>query len=195
MIDEEVGPDPRPRVDVGARPLVGVLGHHARQQRHVPPVERVGDPLQRNHQHARVGKDDFLDAAGGGIALVGSDDVGVDGAADVGKFPEQVHRQCPGGSGGLWVPGEPETLFEFGHEALVDLADPPGGGDGDGVPVERFLVEEPREEQPHEVGTQPVDRFLGRQVGAVEMIDAAIPFVGAEQRGGDVSERLSHEAL
>ena len=192
VVDEEMRADLRAGMDVGARALMRVLGHHARQQRNFAAIERVGDPLQGDDEHAGVGEDDFLDAAGGRITLVGGDDVGVDGAADVGEFTEQFHRQRPGGAGGIGVAGKPQALLEFGDETPVDLADAFGGGGRDGILAERILVEEAREQQAHAVGTQPVDRLLGRQVGAVEVIDAAVPLVGTEQRVGDVLERLGH---
>ena len=87
---------------------------------------------------------------------------------------------------------KPKALFEFGDETPVNVTNPFGGGRRDGILAEWILVEEPGKQQTHEVGAQPVDRLLGRQIGAVEMIDAAIPLVGAEQRVGDVRKRLGH---
>src|SRR5690606_9019094 len=81
VVDEEVGADLGAGVDVGAGAFVGILGEHPGQQRDLEVVEEMGDALQRDHQHAGVGEDDFLDAARGRVAAVGGLHVGLhDGA-------------------------------------------------------------------------------------------------------------------
>ena len=45
---------------------------------------------------------------------------------------------------------------------------------------EGALFEEPGEQQVHEIGGEVVDRFVGGQVNAVEVIDAAVASVGGE---------------
>ena len=76
-------------MDVDAGPLVRVLRQHAREQRHAEVVEHMGQPLERDGQHARVGEDDFLDAARGGIACVGGVDVGLDEFAQLRELGEK----------------------------------------------------------------------------------------------------------
>jgi hypothetical protein len=54
---------------------------------------------------------------------------------------------------------------------------------------ERLLLEKSGEEQVHEVGGQAVNRLVGRQINAVEVVDAPVFVIGREEGALDVVER------
>jgi len=78
------------------------------------------------------------------------------------------------------VAGVPQRLFDVICESGLDRCEPRGGDGGDILFAHRLLLEEAREEQVHEIGGEPVNRVLGRQVDTVEVVDAAFGFVGGE---------------
>ena len=70
MVDDEAPADGGARVDVHAGALVGELGEQAGQQRHAQRVQRVRHAEDGDGVEARVGEDDFIHAARGGVGLV-----------------------------------------------------------------------------------------------------------------------------
>ena len=85
MVDEELLADGRAGVDVDARLRVGVLGHHARQQRHAELVEHVGQAVDGDGVEAGVAEDDLVEALGRGVAPVGRAHVARGEAAHLGQ--------------------------------------------------------------------------------------------------------------
>ena len=84
VVDEEMRADARAGMEIAAGAFVGIFGEHARQQRNAEPVKLVRETLHGDREHAGVGEDDLLEAAGGGIAAVGGVDVGLDNFAQRG---------------------------------------------------------------------------------------------------------------
>ena len=70
VVDEEAGADAGAGVDVDAGLGVGVLGHHARDQRHAQQQQLVGDAIDRDRLQAGIAEDDLVMALGRRVALV-----------------------------------------------------------------------------------------------------------------------------
>ena len=66
---------------------VGVLGHHARDQRHAQQQQLVGEAIDRDRLQAGIAEDDLVIALGGRVALEGGLHVLL-----------QHHAQCPAGA-------------------------------------------------------------------------------------------------
>ena len=190
VVDEKVFADARAGVEIGAGAFVGVFGEHAGQKRHAEAVEFVGEALQRDDQDAGVGQDDLLGGARGGISGVGGLDVGLDDAAQLGQAGQhgvgdfrrlEVGRGGIERAGGVGGPGEAERFLQVGAEAGADFLQPASGHGRDVFATEGLGLEEAREKQVHDVRGEAVDRGLGGQVAAVEVVDAALGFVGAKQ--------------
>ena len=69
VVDEEILADLRTGVDVDTCRAVGVLAHDARDERDLALIELVRHAVDEDRVQAGVGEDDFLLAAGGGIAV------------------------------------------------------------------------------------------------------------------------------
>ena len=76
VVDDHGVPERRAGVDVDARPFVGPLGQHARQDRHAEFVEAVGDAVDGDGLEAGVRQDHLVNAFGRGVAAL--DGSGVD---------------------------------------------------------------------------------------------------------------------
>ena len=83
VVDEEIVADGGAGVDVDAGEVVGVLGHDARDERHLGFVEFVGDAVDADGEKAGVGEDDFIGVGGGGVAVKSGLDVGCEGRARI----------------------------------------------------------------------------------------------------------------
>ena len=162
VIDEKMSADEGAWVNVGAGALVGVLREHAGQERDPEFVEYVRETLNRDRQHARIGEDDFLDAARGGIPLVSGGDVGLDDAAQLRETPERFGRESGGTRRRFGLAGEAQAFFEFGGEALFETGEESVDVGGHGVFLERGRFEIAREKQVHVIAGKRVDRFLRR---------------------------------
>ncbi|CAB5709211.1 Uncharacterised protein [Comamonas aquatica] len=93
VVDEAARTDLRTGVDVDARLPMGQLGHDARQQRQVQPVEGVGDAVVDEGQHAGVAQHHLVHAARGRVAVEGSQHVGVQQLAQAGQLLRKgLHR-------------------------------------------------------------------------------------------------------
>ena len=75
VVDEEAPADRRTRVDVDPGPIVRVLGHDPRQQRHAKPVQLVSDAEDRERPDRGIGDHDLVEASRGRVAGVGRGDV------------------------------------------------------------------------------------------------------------------------
>ena len=177
VVDEKVRADLRAGMNVGAGALVGVFRKHARQERYAELVHHMGQALERDDQDARIGEDDFLDAARGGVAMVGGGDVGLDDLAHFRQAAKRLHGELARPRARLGLMGKAQALLDLGGHARGDFPEAPLDEGAHTPAGDGALLEKPREEHVHQVRGQPVDRFLGRQVGAVEMIDAAVSFV------------------
>ena len=69
MIDEKPPADRGAGMDIDAGLAVGVLGHHAGDQRDVETIKLVGHAINGHGRKARVAKDDLVGALGGRVAL------------------------------------------------------------------------------------------------------------------------------
>ena len=96
VVDEEIIADGGAGMDVDARELMGVFRHHPGQQRHLQFKQPVGQPEDGDGLEGRIGQKDLLVGAGGGVALVGGLDVGVQRLCDA---AETVHKGAGGGLG------------------------------------------------------------------------------------------------
>ena len=89
--------------------------------------------------------------------------------------------------------GEAEAFFQFGDEAGVDLPQHAADPGRQVAPLGANLAEVPREKEVHQVPREDVDGFLRGQVGAVEVVDAAVGLVGGQQAGLYIVERHAEE--
>jgi len=163
------------RVKVHAGALMAVFGEHARQQRHAEPVELVGDTLERDGQHARVGEDDLLDVARGRVAGVGGLHVGLHHAADFGQLGQQGGGDPAGVDAGRRNPWRKADFFSTSvvrrSPILANAAIEPGRHIVLGQAV---AFEIARKQHMHEIAGQLGHAVLGGQIDAVQMVDAAI---------------------
>ncbi len=90
VVDEEAGADAGAGMDVDAGLGVGMLGHHARNQRHAEQQDLVGDAVNGDGLEAGIAEDDLVEALGGRVALEGGLDVLLQDQADVGHALEQL---------------------------------------------------------------------------------------------------------
>ena len=89
VIDKEVFANRCARVDVDSRFGMRVFGHEARQNRHMQQVKLMGDAEDGGCHEAGVSEDDFVKAAGGWVAVVGSVQVGFQEFADLRNLREE----------------------------------------------------------------------------------------------------------
>ena len=80
VVDEEPLADRRAGVDVDARLRVGELGHDARDDRHLQPIELVRQPVDRHGVEPRIGHHDLHRARRRRVALIGGLHVRLDEA-------------------------------------------------------------------------------------------------------------------
>ena len=66
----------RARVDVDAGVAVGVLGQHARHERHLAALQLVRQPVDGDGEEAGIGEDHLVDGVRGGVAV--ADRLGVE---------------------------------------------------------------------------------------------------------------------
>ena len=57
-------------MDVDARLAVGVLGHHAGNERNTQVIKNVGQAIHGDRGHARIAKHDLIQALGRRVAIV-----------------------------------------------------------------------------------------------------------------------------
>ena len=69
VVDEEVGADGGPGVDVDTGAAVGIFGHDPGDHGHPLAVQQVGDAIDKDGEQPRIGKDDLLPGGGGGVGL------------------------------------------------------------------------------------------------------------------------------
>ena len=92
VIDEEPPADGRSGMDVDPGPVMGVLGHDPRQQRHPEGVQLVSDPEDGERPNRGVGHDDLVEAARRRIAGIGGLDVLGEHATHRGHALEHLPR-------------------------------------------------------------------------------------------------------
>ena len=90
VVDEEAGADAGAGMDVDAGLGVGMLGHHARDQRYAEQQDLMGDAVNGDRLEAGIAEDDLVVALGGRVALEGGLDVLLQDQADVGQALEQL---------------------------------------------------------------------------------------------------------
>ena len=184
MIDEKMRSDFRSGMNIRACALMRELRDHAGKQCDAHLVEDMSNALERDDQDTRVGQYDLLNASCGRIAIVGGADISLHSLPQVRKRLQKVYCVLLGLCGGTGVLFKAETLFDFRHELAVDQLDAPRGDGGNRLCGQWRGLEESRKEEVHQLYAELVERFLGRQVGAFQVIDSAIGFVGREQRAG-----------
>ena len=70
VVDKEVLADGCTRMDVNARFGVGVFCHESRENRNMQKVEFMGNAVDGRCHEAGIGEDDFVEAAGCGVAVI-----------------------------------------------------------------------------------------------------------------------------
>ena len=86
------GPIRAPGVDVDAGARVGVLRHHARDQRDAQQQQLVGDAVDRDRFQAGIAEDDLVIALRRRVAFEGGLHVVIEQIADVRQLAEQLDR-------------------------------------------------------------------------------------------------------
>ena len=89
VIDEEIPADRRAGMDIDARVAMRVLGHHARQERHLQRVQTMRQPVNADRLEGGIGQHDLLAAARGGVAVIGGLNVGFQRFGDAGQRVEK----------------------------------------------------------------------------------------------------------
>lgn len=90
MIDKEVLADGCARMDIDARFGMGVFGHETRENGYMQKVKLVGDAVNRCRHKAWVGEDNFVEAAGSRVAIVGGVQVGFKAFANQWNLGEKL---------------------------------------------------------------------------------------------------------
>ena len=184
MVDEEVGADRGTGMDVDPCAAVGPFGHHAWKKGDILLVEQVRDALDGDRLETGVRQNDLLETARCGIAREGGFDIGLEQGTHGGNSGEK-----PLGDGrGLSVrvgllrgfftdaKADGDRRLKLDCDPVNDLLGRIGkllGGDG-------LLGEESREEQVKQIVGERGDRFLGRKVRPVDMVDPAAFPVGIQ---------------
>ncbi len=147
---------------------------------------------------AGVGDDHFLFAEGCGVAVVGGFGVGMEQFADAGQAGEEfegygarnraqaLSRQI--GRGVVF-----EALGDFGFEAAKDGFDQRRGLRSEFRGMHKLFVEEARKEEPEQVGGDERNGALGRQVLAVQVVDAAYAGIGGHEAVGELGNVQRHK--
>ena len=90
-------------MDIDTCLRMGMFRHDAREQWQAQEIQFVRHPVMDHRENAGIAEQDFIDAACGGVALIGGDDVSVEDCPDArqshGELPDKV------GSVGLNVGG------------------------------------------------------------------------------------------
>ena len=177
MIDKKVGANPRAGMQIHPRAAMGPFGHDPWNERDVFQIKLMGQPLDCDRLHERIGDDNFFLAEGGGIAVVSRFGIGAQDLANAWQAAEEFQGQLAGGRAQL-LPGQ--TLGGRILEALGNFIFKPAqhrihqrnhfdlqlGG------VDRLLIEKAGEKQPREVNRNRSDGRFGRQILSVQMVDA-----------------------
>ena len=201
MVDEEAGADGRAGVDVDTGAAVGVFGHDPRDERRIPQIKFMGEPVGGDGCHARVAEYDLVMALGRGIPVVGRFHVAHEQLSD----PGDRLQEFEGDPVGDFLAGRRILLPARGvvHQASGDFLPQP---DIDGVhqPVdekghvlrhERFVPEIPRETKDQQVSQDAVNPFPRRQVISIFAVQAADRVVGLYDLGcqrAEMAARLRH---
>lgn len=194
VVDEEVFADDCAWVDVDAGAGVGPFRHHAWDEGEAHLVEDVGHALRGDGFEAGVGENDFVAAAGGRVAIEGGPDILVEEGADGGDLVHEAADEAVGHGGGIvwrgWLGGEAgEDLVA---EPLHDVGDPAFGQVGNVFGLDGFRFKEAWEEDFEKVAAEGGDGTFRREVGAVEVVDAAEFAVGSEKFVGDAGGLALH---
>ena len=196
VVDEKVRADLGPGMEVDAGATVCPFAHDARDQRHAQPVELVRHPLHRDRLDERIRHDDLLVADGGGVAGVGGLDIGPEPLADGGKAAEELGGEFAGHLPRLGRLAAGRLVLDaLGNLILQPAADAVHqhgnlhlqlGG------LDRFLVKKTGQQQSQQVGRDCRDGELGRQIAAVQVVDAAHLGVGGDQAVGQLCDACAH---
>ena len=178
-------------MEVHSRSAVSPLRHDAWDERNVFQVKLVRHPLHRDGFDERIGDDDLLDTQRGRVTVVGCFRISLEQLADPRKVGQKIHRQGVGQGA--------QFLFRdaFGRgvlEAFVDLVLQPAQNGihqgGNFHPqlggMDRFLIEETRENQAEQIECDGGNRTFGGKILSVEMVDAAAAGVGGNQLIGQL---------
>ena len=92
MINEKMVADRCAGMDVDAGAGVRPLRHHPGNQRHLQPVQDMGEPMDRHRFEAGIAEDDLVEGPYGGVAVVGRLDVGREHLSQLGDPLEKLDR-------------------------------------------------------------------------------------------------------
>lgn len=197
VVDEEVFADDCAWVDVDAGAGVGPFRHHARDEGETHLVEDVGHALGGDGFESGVGQNDFVAAACGRVAIERGLDILVEEGADGGYLVHEAADEAVGHGGGIvwrgWLGGEAgEDLVA---EPLHDIRDPASGQVGNVFGLDGFRFKESWEEDFEKVAAEGGDCAFRREVGTVEVVDAAEFAVGSEKFVGDAGGLALHGSV
>ncbi len=92
VIDEKVFANPGTGMNVDAGLFVSPLGHHPRDERHIKRGQFVRDAVHRDRFETGIAENDFIRCLAGGVAIVGSLNVGGERAAHFRDSFQQLDR-------------------------------------------------------------------------------------------------------
>ena len=81
---------------------------------------------------------------------------------------------------------EAQAFFDLGVQPLLDAGEKSGNEIRHVFFHEAAVIEIARKQQMHAIARENVNRLLGRQIHAIEVVDPAIRFVGGEEGGADL---------
>ena len=183
VVDEEVLADLRAGVDVDAGAAVGVLGHDARDERHVLHVQLVRDAVHEDGEEARIAEDDLFLALGGRVAVEGRLHVGQQDALDFRQAAEERGADLIDARVQLFrcqAAAEQQRLAQLAAQRILDaderFADEVLGVDARG----RFVAEVTREHDAaqvlHDVHDGKLVREMLVRVGEEDLLALAVVF-------------------
>ena len=188
--------DRGPRVDVDAGPPVGPFRHHPRDERHLEPVEEMGEPMDRHRLEAGIAEDDLVERPHGGIAVERRLNVGRQNAPNVGDPFEKLdrlrlaerlevallgavlrrlrrHRQLDALLSGSPLGGDavPQCPADLRGELVMQAVDQVADVVGDVPEVEVLAASIARVENLLEILAGGDDRLVVRQRAVAEVVD------------------------
>lgn len=158
------------------------------------------EPLHGDGFHERIGNKNFVFARGGGIAIEGGLDVGLQNFAHARQATEEFDRDLLRFARDIFF-GEPfrrsvfQTFADFVFELADDGIEQGGSFHLDLGGVDGFLVKKTGEQQPQQIAGDGRDDALGREIFAVQMIDAARLRVRRDELVGELRDRFHGEGF
>lgn len=185
MIDKKVAADGGAGMNVDPRSAMGPFGHDSWNERQFFAVEDVGQALDRNGFDAGIADDDLVIAGARRVSLIGGSDVRLQDFADWLQLVDQVENDLV--SPAMWAFGllQTQTLECFHTKAVDNAQDTTRGNLLDSLSRNWLFVVESRKQNLKQVFADLCDSPLGRQIGAIDVIDATDLLVGFQDVGDE----------